>query len=58
MEWSGCLFQGLRPSIKGLDAYQGTFSFPHSSFLRAPLTAFSLCPFRPGGGVSSHCCKP
>ena len=47
MEWSGCLFQGLRPSIKGLDAYQGTFSFPHSSFLRAPLTAFSLCPFRP-----------
>ena len=36
MERSGCLFQGLRPSIKGLGACQGSASFPHSSFLRAP----------------------
>ena len=31
----------------------GAVSFPHSSFLRAPLTVFSLYPSRPGGGLGS-----
>lgn len=49
----GHLSQRLHPSIKGPGCYQGTFTFPHSSYLRAPFTASSLCPFRPGRDIGS-----